>query len=116
MSGAGLLVDTTVHVTQPVGNTFLAPSDESLSSWLANEICSLRRMCVCVFICVFLVEDKAAAKVGLVKYSHLFSVFFLLFFFHYFVAEEIWGSVIQFLCLSVNYLLAVESIHLAFYY
>lgn len=35
-SGAGSLVDITVHVTQPVGTTFLAPSDECLSSWLAD--------------------------------------------------------------------------------
>lgn len=36
MSGTGSLVDITVHVTRPVGTTFLAPSDEYLSSWLAT--------------------------------------------------------------------------------
>lgn len=36
MSGAGSLVDIIVHVTQPVGTPILAPSDESLSAWLAN--------------------------------------------------------------------------------
>lgn len=30
-------VDITVHVTQPVGSGFLAPSCESLSSWLARK-------------------------------------------------------------------------------
>lgn len=73
-------------------------------------------MYLCLFLCVLLVEDEAEVKVGLVKYSHLSSIFFLLFLFHYFVAEGILGFVIQFLCLSVNYSLALESAYLAFYY
>lgn len=71
---------------------------------------------MCVFICVLQAEDEAEAKVGLVRYSHLSSIFFLLFFFHYFVAEEIPGFVTQFSCLSIKCLLAFESAYLAFYY
>lgn len=77
-----------------------------------------KAVCVhlCLFLCVLLVEDEAEAKAGLIKYSHLSSLFFLLFLFHYFVAEEILGFVDQFSCLLVNYLWGCEPAYLAFCY
>lgn len=83
-AGSTLLFHVRGHellcVSQPVGSTLLAPSDEALSRQLADCLLIEKGVCLylCLFTCLLPAEDEAEAKVGLAK--HCLSPIFLSFF------------------------------------